>query len=162
MKNSQHNFTFQLIKVVLFNQFLTYAVAYLLSFNGNFLGLQVTRELPSFSKVMLDLIVCMFCYEIFFYYTHRLLHHKSIYKMIHKVHHEYQTPIGISAIYCHPIEHLLSNIIPVVIGFPLMKCHPVTALLWLNIVIVTTINDHSGYHLPFLHSSELHDYHHLK
>jgi methylsterol monooxygenase len=43
-----------------------------------------------------------------------------------------------------------------------MKSHIATAALWVSIVIVTTLNDHAGFHFPFLHSSELHDYHHFK
>lgn len=152
----------KLIKVVLFNQLLSFVISYVLQKNiGNYLGLQVTRQLPSFPKGLLDLVVFMFSYEFLFYYSHRILHYKFLYK-IHKMHHEYQTPIGISALYCHPIEHVVSNLIPIISGFPLMRCHVVSALLWLNLVMITTVNDHSGYHIPFLHSSELHDYHHLK
>lgn len=65
-----------------------------------------------------------------------------------------------TALNCHPLEHIFSNVFPVIIGFPFMKPHILTALLWLSIVIISTLNDHSGHHLPFLHSSELHDYHH--
>lgn len=111
---------------------------------------------------MLDLIVCMFTQEIIFYYSHRALHHKALYKLIHKKHHEYKSPTAITAIYCNPLEHVLSNLLPVAAAFPFLKCHVSTALLWLTIVVVTTLNDHCGHHLPFLHSSELHDYHHLR
>lgn len=152
----------QVTIVILFNQLLGYVLAYLVFHTGDLLRFEVSRELPSFPKVMRDLIVCMFGQEILFYYSHRLLHYKFLYKFIHKTHHEYQTPYSLTAIYCHPIEHVLSNVVPVITGFVIVKCHVTTALLWLTIVITTTIGDHSGYHLPFLHSSELHDYHHLK
>lgn len=63
--------------------------------------------------------------------------------------------------YSNPIENIFSNLIPVVGAFPILGCHIMTALVWISIVIITTVNDHSGHHLPFLHSSEIHDYHHL-
>lgn len=162
-QNSQQSFIFsQVITIVLFNQLIGYVLAYFVFYYGDLLSLKVSRSLPTFPKVMLDLVICLLCQEIGFYYSHRLLHSKMLYKRLHKLHHEYQAPYGLTAIYCHPIEHILSNILPVVAAFPVLKCHVSTALLWFTIVLTTTINDHSGYHLPFLHSAELHDYHHLK
>ncbi len=38
------------------------------------------------------------------FFVHQLLHHKRIYKYIHKVHHHYQAPFGMVAEYAHPIE----------------------------------------------------------
>lgn len=109
----------------------------------NWIGIQVSRDLPSFPIVMRDLFVCFFCQEIFFYYTHRLLHYRWFYAL-HKQHHEFVTPVCITAMYASTTEHLLSNIFPVVIGFKIMKCHLSTALLWITVVIITTLNDHSG------------------
>lgn len=63
--------------------------------------------------------------------------------------------------YSSPVENLLSNVAPVVMAFPFLQSHVLTALLWISIAIITTLNDHSGHHLPFLHSSEIHDYHHV-
>lgn len=91
-----------------------------------------------------------------------MLHSKYIYKYIHKKHHEWTSPIAITAEYCHPIEHIFSNILPLTIGFPILNTHIFTAWIWFTMALFNTLCDHSGYHLPFLSSPEAHDFHHLK
>jgi fatty acid hydroxylase domain-containing protein 2 len=62
----------------------------------------------------------------------------------------------------HPVENLISNMWPIFGVFQFLDCHATTYILWISVSIVTTLTDHSGHHLPFLHSSEFHDFHHLQ
>jgi methylsterol monooxygenase len=48
--------------------------------------------------------------EVNFYYFHRLLHHPRLYASVHKKHHEYTAPFGLMAIYCHPVELVISDL----------------------------------------------------
>jgi fatty acid hydroxylase domain-containing protein 2 len=126
-------------------------------------GLPDIRTLPTFQRVVIDLAVYIILREVTFYYFHRLLHHKMIYKYIHKRHHEWTSPIALTSAYCHPIEHVICNIVPIFIGPLVMGSH--LATMWIGLLSVTseTMVAHSGYHLPFLPGSpEGHDYHHLK
>ena len=125
-------------------------------------GYDRSTTLPSFNRFFVDFIVFLVCEEVMFYYSHRLLHHSLIYKYIHKKHHEWQAPFAMAAVYCHPIEHFLSNMLPVGIGPLLMGSHLFTYFFWLIIVTISAINSHCGFHLPFMPSPEAHDYHHLK
>ena len=75
----------------------------------------------------------------------RLFHWGPLYRTIHKKHHEWTAPIGVTAIYAHPIEHVAANLGPILLGPLLMGSHFATMWLWQTIAVVTTINTHSGY-----------------
>ena len=66
------------------------------------------KKSPSFVRFIYELCMNNWLQEISFYYIHRLLHTKYLYKHIHKMHHEYSSPISLTAIYCHPIGWYLS------------------------------------------------------
>jgi methylsterol monooxygenase len=40
---------------------------------------------------------------------------------IHKQHHDFKQPFGIASVYAHPIEHVLSNLLPVLAGPAVMR-----------------------------------------
>lgn len=92
----------------------------------------------------------------------RLLHHPALYKKIHKKHHEWTAPIGVVALYAHPIEHVASNMIPALIGPLVLGSHLSSITVWFSLALIITTISHCGYHLPLLPSPEFHDYHHLK
>lgn len=153
----------RLLKQVLVNQIVTAALTLVLILvKYEVLGVQ-NNTIPTLSRLVVEFTVFLIVEEVLFYYSHRLLHHPSLYKHIHKRHHEWQTPIALTAFYCHPLEHALSNYLPVILGPLLMNSHSLVAYLWTAVVITSTLSDHSGYYFPWMISSPMfHDFHHLQ
>uniref|UniRef100_UPI00358F9596 fatty acid hydroxylase domain-containing protein 2 isoform X2 n=1 Tax=Myxine glutinosa TaxID=7769 RepID=UPI00358F9596 len=118
--------------------------------------------LPTFHWVLFEVGIHIMLEELLFYYSHRLLHHPAIYRHIHKKHHEWTAPIGITSLYAHPLEHIMSNMIPPLIGPILLGSHLASTMLWFCMALLSTSIAHSGYHFPLLPSPEAHDFHHLK
>lgn len=107
---------FKVVKQVLINQIAVGVPIGLIAQKIMIMRGSEIGKLPTFQWVLYELSVCILCEELLFYYSHRLLHHPRIYKFIHKRHHEWTSPIAITAIYCHPIEHVFSNLLPPLIG----------------------------------------------
>ena len=53
------------------------------------------------------IFVSPFLHDFHFYFGHRLLHWKPLYKMIHKIHHKNINPGPWSGMAMHPVEHLI-------------------------------------------------------
>ncbi|KYN21674.1 Uncharacterized protein C5orf4 like protein [Trachymyrmex cornetzi] len=153
----------KVIAQVLFNQIVVgLPIMYLGYYFMEWRGYPPVRELPTFHWVLAEIAIHILCEEIGFYYSHRFLHKRSLYKYIHKQHHEWTAPIAVTALYCHPLENIGSNLLPPFLGVFIMGSHVATAWIWFSLAILSTLNAHSGYHLPFFPSPEAHDFHHLK
>ncbi len=107
-----------------------------------------------------QLAMFIFIFEFVFYMTHRMLHIPFIFDRVHEIHHRARICIGFGAIYCHPLEFLVGNILPVLLGpLLLQKSHNATLCLWAVLVAFTTVCSHSGYKI--LDSKMDHLRHHM-
>jgi sterol desaturase/sphingolipid hydroxylase (fatty acid hydroxylase superfamily) len=122
-------------------------------------GIRVDPVLPSLKEILITAITLITCVEIGFYYSHRLLHIKSLYQF-HKTHHNYVTPIALSAIYSHPVEAFVSSVCSIISPAFYLRIH--LSLFYLAIAIgwATTCRSHSGY--GGFDTRISHDLHHSK
>ena len=117
----------------------------------------VPRSLPTLQDVLLKSVAALLGVEIGFYYSHRLLHWKPLYRF-HKVHHAFATPIALSAIYSHPLEAFLSSTVAIIgVGF-FVRMHLLHFLASIVVGWGRTCHGHSGYAFPT--GDGFHDRHH--
>ena len=102
-------------------------------------------QLPSNRAICLHILGFAIVDEILFYLTHRLAHHKSLYRHVHKVHHEWTAPLALASDYCHPAEHLLVNVLPNIAYAATLGCDPFSYLIWWVLGYLGSQTNHSGY-----------------
>jgi methylsterol monooxygenase len=152
------------LKVSFFNWFaLTLPYLYWLSYIVIPWLVPETPSIPTVKVFFRDMIVFVLVEEVLFYFSHRALHFPSMYGPIHKFHHTFTAPFGIAAVYAHPIEHMLSNVIPVSVGALIMRSHPVLPTIWGVAALFNTMTVHSGYDFSMFlifPAPYFHDWHH--
>lgn len=111
-------------------------------------GLSITTELPSPWLIILTISGCGLLSEFTFYYSHRLLHVGPLYRRIHKVHHELKAPIALAAVYAHPLEFGVQNIMPLFFPYLLLRSHLYTFYIGIILNVLGTQIHHCGYRLP--------------
>ncbi len=85
-------------------------------------------------------------HDTYFYWTHRAMHHRSVYRWFHKVHHLSTNPSPWAAYAFHPLEAIIEAGIVVVIVF-VMPAHPYAVSTFLLLMMVYNVYGHLGYEL---------------
>lgn len=93
-----------------------------------------------------SIFLIAFLHDTYFYWMHRLVHHKKLFPIIHKVHHDSNPPTPFAAFSFHWTESILEALIlPALIFF--IPVHIYGVLFLLVTMTVTSVINHLGYEI---------------
>jgi sterol desaturase/sphingolipid hydroxylase (fatty acid hydroxylase superfamily) len=129
-------------------------------------GVRILGALPPYTERAWMLVAHLLVNEILFFYAHWALHKGSLYKRIHKKHHEFTAPFALAAVYSHPVEFLIADLVPFTAGFLIFRPHIFFVYMWIVGACLGTQTHHSGYRLPWIagfdENPDFHDFHHMR
>ena len=85
-------------------------------------------------------------HDAYFYWTHRLLHWRPLFRLAHHVHHRSTSPTPWAAYAFHPVEALIQAGVYVVIVLAI-PMHPLALMLFLAYMIVRNVVGHLGFEI---------------
>jgi sterol desaturase/sphingolipid hydroxylase (fatty acid hydroxylase superfamily) len=97
---------------------------------------------------VLWLLAIPFWREFHFYWTHRLIHWKPLYKCVHYLHHKNVNPGPWSGLAMHPVEHIIY--FSVVLIHWVVPSHPIHFLFNTQLTALEPAGTHHGFEGPVL------------
>ena len=91
-----------------------------------------------------SIAVAVLVHDAYFYWTHRLLHWRPLYRLAHHVHHRSASPTPWAAYAFHPLEAVIQAGVYLLIVF-VIPMHPLALMLFLVYMIVRNVVGHLGF-----------------
>ena len=102
-------------------------------------------DIPEPLTCVAVLVLWHVLFDTWFYWAHRCFHHPFLYNRFHKQHHQFMTPVGIAAVYAHPVEDLLVNLGSTFVGPVTYPSHFFLYCVYMGLRFYETVDAHSGY-----------------
>lgn len=93
-----------------------------------------------------SVMITIVFHDFYFYWTHRLMHHKWLFKYVHRVHHESTNPSPWAAYSFHPWEALIQALVLPIMVFTI-PLHPLVIFIFLTYMIVRNVLGHLGFEI---------------
>ena len=94
----------------------------------------------------LSIVLMTFLHDTYFYWAHRMMHHKKLYRLFHLVHHKSTNPSPWASYAFHPLEGVVEASIIFLIVF-LIPFHPTALLVFLVVTFAYNVYGHLGYEI---------------
>ena len=110
-------------------------------------NLTAIDKMPTPTVFAAQILFCMMIEDATFYISHRTLHLPWLYPSVHKIHHEHKVTFSLAALHAHPLEYILGNVVPVMVGPAILgpRMHLASAFGWYFMRQFESIEGHSGY-----------------
>ncbi len=95
---------------------------------------------------VLSFFILILAHDTYFYWSHRFMHLKPIYKRVHRIHHLSTNPSPWAAFSFHPLEAIIeTGIVPIMVFA--MPLHPIILLVFATYSLALNIMGHLGYEI---------------
>ena len=127
----------------------------------------LTHESQTIGFVLVTSFAILLVYDFFYYLMHRALHHPSLMKKIHGVHHKSRKVAAPESLYLHPAENIAGLVLLFAVVF-LHGCSTTTFLVVFTVYVTAMILNHTGMVFPhpifrpLNYMAIKHDHHHSK
>jgi len=122
--------------------------------------------------IPISLILSLVIHDAYFYWMHRVLHHKRLFRFTHLVHHKSVNPSPFTSYSFHFLEAITEGLVLFIIVF-LIPIHPIALIAFGLIGFIINIYGHLGYEImpksfrnsylfKIINSSVYHNLHHKK
>lgn len=120
------------------------AIAMIIGWQKGYIKLYTSSD-PGYPwwYIPVSLIGVLFLHDTYYYWMHRLFHHKSVYKLVHRVHHKSIKTSAFTSFSFHPYESLAQAII-IPLLLLLIPLHFYAFIALLVFMTVSAIINHLG------------------
>jgi lathosterol oxidase len=100
----------------------------------------------SIAYLVFSAVAFIVLHDAYFYWTHRFMHWRVVYKYVHRVHHLSTNPTPWAAFAFHPLEAVVEVGILLIMVF-LIPLHPLAIFIWVIYMTVLNVMGHVGFEI---------------
>ena len=104
----------------------------------------LTLTVPGIPYFFVSVLILIFFHDMYFYWTHRLLHFPGWYQKIHSIHHRSSNSSPFTSLSFHPVEALVqAAVLPLMVL--IIPAHPYALFIFILYMVYKNVRGHSGF-----------------